>query len=550
MAEKIEVGITIKGADAATKEVNKVDSATKGLGGNIDMATGALDKMTGGAVSAFKGIISGVKKAVIGMKTLKTAIISTGIGALVVAVVSLVAYFTSSRKGANQLKVAMAAMGAVVERVTGYFAAAGGYLKNLFTVGHKAAAVAFNEEIKKLPGSMQDVIDKAIELEKRSQALRNTQRDMTVAFAEGRAQIKEYNMVAEDVTRSLKDRLEAAQKAIDIERELMAERQRNAQEEYDIALERAAQSDTSEEDLDNLAALEVTLINIRTESAEMQTTLNNKLNIIRQQSAAAAQAEADAVIEAEKEKQDALKATAEIEAKIRAEKEGHQFNAEQSLRDYLKTEEELEIEAFDKKAAALLMANLTAGEDANKLYEKLDKERQAITDKYNAEEVATAEATAQAVRAARLGIVAAGFQALQSMAKTEEGQKKLAISQILVNQGIAMAEAYRGAMQSATGTGPLAAFTAPGFTATMIGMVLSSFASIKGVMNQAGASSGSIGTSSAGGSSAGMQLGLTPNIEGVTQIQEPVAPVKAFVVQSELADESALVAQLKAMASL
>ena len=98
---------------------------------------------------------------------------------------------------------------------------------------------------------------------------------------------------------------------------------------------------------------------------------------------------------------------------------------------------------------------------------------------------------------------------------------------------------------------PAGMFAVPGFTASLIGMVLSSFAQIKGVMNQAGASSGAVGTSSGrGGSSAGVQLGLTPNIEGVTQVQEAMPPVKAFVVQSQLADESALAAQLKAMASL
>ena len=84
----------------------------------------------------------------------------------------------------------------------------------------------------------------------------------------------------------------------------------------------------------------------------------------------------------------------------------------------------------------------------------------------------------------------------------------------------------------------------------MLGMVLTSFASIKGVMNQAGASSGSIGTSSGGGGSSGMQLGLTPNLDDMTQVEQAIPPVKAFVVQSQLADESALVAQLKAMASL
>jgi len=552
MAERIDVGVRITGTEKVTSDLNKVDETTKGLGSSFDGVATGLDKMTGGAVTAFRSATTGIKSFVKGLKLTRTAIIATGVGALVLGVVALVSAFVSTRKGANQLKVVMAAMGAVVERVTGYFQAAGTYLVTLFTKGHTAAAKSYREEIDKLPGSMQDAIDKAIELERRTQALRTSQRDMSVAFAEGRAQIKEYNMIAEDVTRSLEDRLEAAQKAIDIERELMAERQRNAQEEYDIALERAAQSDTSEEDLDNLAALEVTLINIRTESAEMQTTLNNKLNIIRQQSAAAAQAEADAMVAAEKEKQDALEATAEVEAKIRAEKEGHQFNAEQSLRDYLKTEEELEIEAFDKKAAALLMANLTAGEDANKLHEKLDRERQAITDKYDAAEIEAAEATAQAVKAANMGLVQAGLQALNAMAKTEEGQKRLAISQILVNQGIAMSAAIRTAIAAAASLPqPAGMFAVPGFTASLIGMVLSSFAQIKGVMNQAGASSGAVGTSSGrGGSSAGVQLGLTPNIEGVTQVQEAMPPVKAFVVQSQLADESALAAQLKAMASL
>ena len=128
-------------------------------------------------------------------------------------------------------------------------------------------------------------------------------------FAEGRAQIKEYNMIAEDTTRGLDERLQAAQKAIDIERELMAARQAQAQEEFAIAKERAAQSDSSEDDLDNLSTLEANLINIRTESAEMQTTLNNKLNIIRDQAAAKAKAASDRIVAAEKEKQAAIEAT-------------------------------------------------------------------------------------------------------------------------------------------------------------------------------------------------------------------------------------------------
>ena len=93
-----------------------------------------------------------------------------------------------------------------------------------------------------------------------------------------------------------------------------------------------------------------------------------------------------------------------------------------------------------------------------------------------------------------MGLVQAGFQALQAMAKTEEGQKKLAIAQILVNQGIALSNAIANAQASAAATGPGAVAAAPVFTATLIGLVLTSFAQIKGIMNQAGAATSGLDT--------------------------------------------------------
>ena len=147
------------------------------------------------------------------------------------------------------------------------------------------------------------------------------------------------------------------------------------------------------------------------------------------------------------------------------------------------------------------------------------------------------------------------------MAKTEAGQRKLAISQVLVNQGIAMSEAIRGAQQSAVGTGPLAVFSSPGFTATMLAIVLGGFASIKGIMNQAGASAEGIGTGGGGvggGGGGGLGvisnreapiLGLTPDMrEGVTPGSIP--PINAYVVQSQLADQNALAAQIRTATTL
>jgi hypothetical protein len=310
----------------------------------------------------------------------------------------------------------------------------------------------------KLPGTMEDAIKKAMELERRTQALRVSQRELTVQFAEGRAQIKEYNMIAEDTTRGLEERLEAAQKAIDIERELMAARQAQAQEEFDIAKERAAQSDSSEDDLDNLAQLEANLINIRTESAEMQTTLNNKLNIIRQQAKAAAKAEADAIALAEQEKQDAYEAT----LKARRESINQINEAADQARTYTMTQQEAELDALEQQFMKLEEAQLDyidQVEENEAMYQEGELARAethleemetryyakeaAIVEKYKKQEEdkvteandkieASERAKAEAIKAANIGLIQAGFQALNAMAKTEEGQKKLAIAQILL----------------------------------------------------------------------------------------------------------------------
>ena len=589
MAEKIEVGVVVTGADTATKQIDGIDNAVKGLGSGVEGAKTALDKMTGGAVSGFTKAAQGTKAFIKGLKLTKVALISTGIGAIVVAVGALVGFFLKTNKGAKMLKVGLAALGAVVERVTGYFQAAGAFIVGLFSGGVTEAVSAYNDEMSKLPGTMEDAIKKAMELERRTQALKTSQRDLTIQFAEGRAQIKEYNMIAEDTTLGLEERLVAAQKAIDIERELMAARQAQAQEEFDIAKERASQSDSSEEDLDNLAQLEVNLINIRTESAEMQTTLNNKVNSIRAEAMRKAKAEADAIKAAEKEKQDAILET----QRLMKEEEDKRI---EDLRTYLMSEEELELEAFEKKATALQIAemdaiangeeikgNLRAQLDAEKLAieQKYEDQRQAIIDAADAEEqakkdkqeaindarrqreLAREQAAAQATRAARMGIVQSGFQALQAMAKTEEQQKKLAIAQIAVNQGIAMAQAISGAMQSASATGPGAVVAAPGFIATMVGIVLTGFAQIKGVMNQAGAATEDLDTSmpdlgggGGGGETGGgvdlsnPQLALTPDLAQSFNQALGSSAIQAYVVQQEIADADALASTLQNQASL
>jgi predicted nucleic acid-binding Zn-ribbon protein len=553
MAERIDVGVRITGTEKVTSDLTKVNNKTKGLGESVNMASGALDKMTGGALTAFQGIVGGVKKAIIGIKGFRSVVISTGIGALVVAVGSLVAYFTQTQKGAEKLEIAMAGVKIIFAKLTDVASTLGekilwvftepeqaikdlwGTIKTYFidkfhevvkSVGLLGSAFVklFNRDfsgaladategakglfmeltplgvaietvgaivenvtplIGEFVNEVNDAVDAATKLSNRSIQLRKDQRDLALGFAEGRAQIKEYNLVAEDVTQTLEDRLVAAQKAIDIEKALMTERQRLAQEEVDIQKANMALSKNVEADKQKLVDLEVALINIRTESAEMQTTLGNKLNIINAQAA--------------------------------AEKATQMKTFLDGLETMGKAEEE---------ATLLRLKNLKVVADAEK-------------------------ATADAVRAARLGIVSAGFDALKSMAKTEEGQKRLAISQILVNQGVAMSQAIAGATTSATALGPGAFVATPLFIAQALGLVLGSFASIKGVMNQAGASSGSVGTSSGGGGGgASAQLALTPTLESFEGDTLELPAVQAYVLQNNIADADALAQALQNQSSL
>jgi len=95
-----------KSIDGVNKEVQDTNKSTQAM-------SGTLDKATGGAVSkfaAFRGAIGNVTK---GFKSLKVAIIGTGIGALLIAVTSLGQAFTRSEEGQNKFAKILGVIGSV-----------------------------------------------------------------------------------------------------------------------------------------------------------------------------------------------------------------------------------------------------------------------------------------------------------------------------------------------------------------------------------------------------------------------------------------------------
>ena len=113
----INLNVNTKGAQ---KNVNDLEKAVEGVNKEVKntqadtkQMNSTIDKATGGAVSkfnAFKGTLKGV---IASFKTLRGAIIGTGIGALLIAVTSLGAAFTRSEEGQNKFAKILGVIGSV-----------------------------------------------------------------------------------------------------------------------------------------------------------------------------------------------------------------------------------------------------------------------------------------------------------------------------------------------------------------------------------------------------------------------------------------------------
>ena len=82
----------------STKVQKEITESTKESASATSGLTGVVDKYTGGAVSGFKNMLTSVKATIKGMNLLKIAVIGTGIGALVIGILSLVQALKEVRK--------------------------------------------------------------------------------------------------------------------------------------------------------------------------------------------------------------------------------------------------------------------------------------------------------------------------------------------------------------------------------------------------------------------------------------------------------------------
>ena len=114
------------------KEVGKVDNKVKDTSASTSEMTSQLDKLTGGAVGGFKKMAGSLKLVTTGFKSMRVAIISTGIGALIIGIVALTAAFKGSEEGQNKFNKIMTVIGALTGNLVDLLADLGEGIINTF----------------------------------------------------------------------------------------------------------------------------------------------------------------------------------------------------------------------------------------------------------------------------------------------------------------------------------------------------------------------------------------------------------------------------------
>jgi hypothetical protein len=313
MAKKNEVVVDIK-ADTSKldKALQDAEKSMEDLGEAGEKALGGLDNLTGGLASGLLKSVAGARSLIQGMGLLKVALISTGIGAIVVAVGSLAAYFTQTADGAKLLERAMNLLGATFNVLLDRVAQLGKAVVEFFSGDFSKAFETASAAVKGIGDEIREETKAVDGLTQATQRLRASQREIIVETAKQRAEIERLKMASDDVNRTVEQRIKDAERAAALEKRLVNERKAIAQEELRIARAKAAMTQATEEELMRLAELEAEVYNIQQESTTIQTELQNKVNSLRAE-AAAAELEAqkaahDAVMEQAKELNDTNKA--------------------------------------------------------------------------------------------------------------------------------------------------------------------------------------------------------------------------------------------------
>jgi hypothetical protein len=520
--KEIEINVNSKGAK---KGIDEASQATSGL-------TRSLDNMTGGAISGFKGVVSGAKKGVMAMKSLKVAIAATGIGLLLVAITALTSYFTKTQRGADKLSQALKGIGAVVDVLVDRISTFGEGLFKILSGDFSEGVDILKGTFKGLGEEIRNEAKAAIDLEKAQQALEDRQISLIKVNAQRRASIEKLRLAAEDTTKTDKERADALRAAAKLQNEIADDEISIAKERARIVRERVALGESSRDDLQEQAEAEARVIELEAERDRRLKSLQTRLNAFTkgtEENTEATDANAEALKKLNEEiaKRDERleqesaqlqeKLASEYDAILQAQNDA-QTNEINAVEDkYNRLLENAEQFGFDE-----IELNRLKAEEINKINKKYDDEDSARKKQKAADDKAVNDATISAI-AGTLGSLS------QLAGKEAASGKALSAAQAVINT-------YTGATKALAQGGVAGPIAAAGVIASGIASIRQIYAT-KLPATTGGGGGGSAPRPQISAPSISPRLSLNTQVADLgNQITESLSksPVRAYVVNQDV----------------
>ena len=473
---KVENGEAVLAVDELNKALKETNKNTDNLNEAVEAGTESLDKFTKGGVSAMKGLYKGVQTAVGSMKTLKGAIIATGIGALVAVVGSLAAYFTKTEEGGDKLNVIMSAMGAVISKLTDIVFSLGEKILSVFENPKKAlqdfgkllkenltnrvqgllelipslgkaiglvlkgqfkeAGKVAVDAVGKVGLGVENVTDKIgaagkalVDFGKSAAAaaaegarignilndVEDAERELLVLRAKANKQIIEARFIADDLTKSTEERVAAVQRASKLEEQVFAKELKAARQKAQALKDQAKLAKPSEEALVAIAEAQARVLDLEADSIRRQKKLQSEINSLRNEEKTRL-AEVDKVrADAQKKEEDYLKFI---------------MQGDKELIESLNQRRAAQIKSLEEFQAALNRLRGVAQTEKEKEIAQIDADAKAALDALIASGKATADQaaiiTAEQRKAERL--VNEKYDKLDRQRQLENNAKKLELA--------------------------------------------------------------------------------------------------------------------------
>jgi len=200
----------------------------------VTAATTALAVAQRGQVVAQTAVTAATGLGIRALKIFRLAMISTGIGALIVALGSLISYFTQTERGAEFIERAMAGVKAAFSVLIDRASSFGEGLFKIFSGDFKGGWDALKSSVKGVGTEMAEESKAAVALKLRYQELEDKERSLIVVNAERRKKISELRLEAKQEDTAATRKRELLLQAMALERVAANSEKAIAKEKSDI----------------------------------------------------------------------------------------------------------------------------------------------------------------------------------------------------------------------------------------------------------------------------------------------------------------------------